>query len=71
MRVRMLTTAAGPAGVYVAGETWDVASDTGQQLIAGGYAVAAAAVAPETATAPVPAETAVMPRAVKRRPTGS
>lgn len=71
MRVCMLTTAAGPDGVYNAGETWQVADELGRQLIAGRYAVAAEVGGGETAIAPAPAEVAVMPPASKRRPAGS
>lgn len=40
MRVRMLTTAAGPDGVYRAGELWDAPAEEASALIAAGAAVA-------------------------------
>jgi len=39
MVVRMLTTAAGPAGVYHAGETWELDDATARQFIVAGAAV--------------------------------
>lgn len=39
MRVRMLTTAAGPEGVLMAGEVVDVPVQVATALLAGGYAV--------------------------------
>lgn len=68
MRVRMLTTAAGPQGVYRIGETWTVDPDTASQLIAGGYAVAV-----DSAAAPAAVETAVLapPENADARPRGA
>jgi len=40
MKVRMLTTAAGPDGVYTAGEVWDAPDAEASALIAAGAAVA-------------------------------
>jgi hypothetical protein len=51
MKVRMLTTAAGPDGVYRAGELWDAPAKEASALIAVG-----AAVAVEPLPAPVPDE---------------
>jgi hypothetical protein len=68
MRVRMLKTAAGPAGVYGAGETlWIADEGVGRALVAAGAAEelrgemappvveSAAVTAPERAVAPVQA----------------
>lgn len=75
MRVRMLTTAAGPGGVYHAGETWDLADAEAMALVRGGYAAAlltagvalsSSQAAPET-TSVRPAETAALPRAQRKR----
>jgi len=38
MKVRMLTTSAGPDGVFMAGEIINVSSAKGRELIKGGYA---------------------------------
>jgi hypothetical protein len=72
MRVRMLTTAAGPDGVYRVGEIWTVDPITASQLIAGNFAVSV-----DTNEAPAAVETAVLsppenadarPRGAKRTP---
>ena len=72
MRVRMLTTAAGPEGTYRVGEIWTVDPITGSQLIAGNFAVAV-----DVDEAPAAAEIAVLspadnadarPRGAKRMP---
>ena len=39
MKVRMVTTAAGPAGVFYAGETWEIDDTTARQFLAAGAAV--------------------------------
>lgn len=39
MRIRYLTTGAGPTGVHRAGDRGDVPPDEAKALIAGGYAV--------------------------------
>lgn len=67
MRVRMVSTAAGPWGTATAGSEVDVPEDLGRALIAAGAAVAVgassdAAVAPTAATAEPDAERAVRPR---------
>lgn len=54
MRVRLLTTMAGPSGNHFAGSVVDLAEDQARDLIAGGYAVE---IVQETA-AETPQETA-------------
>lgn len=79
MRVRMVTLAASPAGVFHAGEVWEFGETEARALVAGGYAVAldpqpaAAAPAPvaRETTDVAPNETAALRRAPKRRPAGS
>lgn len=41
MRVRMLSTMAGPRGVFTSGQTVDLSGPEAEMLIRGGYAVAA------------------------------
>lgn len=73
MLVRMLATAAGPAGVYSAGETLQLDNVLAAQLVAGGYAVAVdgtpqvAPGAAETASIVPGSEAAVLPRARHKR----
>lgn len=66
MRVRMLTTAAGPDGTYHVGETWNVPQDDGVGLVVGGYATALDPVVPVPTTMP-PVETTLAPPAPERR----
>ena len=70
MRVRMLTTAAGPGGVFIAGQVRDVDAEYGDELVAGGFAAVMEAEprpeAPETATAEPP-ENAMMPAPERRK----
>lgn len=40
MRVKMLSTAAGPDGTFRAGETWALDPALANQFVTGGYAVA-------------------------------
>lgn len=70
--VMMTATAAGPAGVYLHGHTYDVSEAEAAALVEGGYAVSVRPVAPETAER-VTAELAVLRRpraAARRRPHG-
>lgn len=39
MRIRMITTAAGPAGTFLAGQVADVDPKLGEAWVAGGFAV--------------------------------
>lgn len=70
MRIRMLTTAAGPEGVRLVGQVVAVADDEANALIEGGYAEAVETPprpsAPET-TAFEPRKNAAMPRPTKRK----
>ncbi len=50
MKVRMKVSSAGPAGMRLEGQTYDVDGDEARDLIASGYATAVD-VAPETADA--------------------
>jgi len=61
MRVRYITTSAGPGGVYMPGDERDVDEATARALVAGGYAsvVATVADAAPVEVAP-PVETAAM-----------
>lgn len=53
MRVRMLSTAAGPAGVWPAGSIQDLPDEQGRALMAAGAAEAATpAAVPEPASGP-------------------
>lgn len=78
MRVRMMATAASPAGVLLAGEVWDLVETAAAALVAGGYAVALdprpvaeAPVAAGDETADVaPSESAALRKAGKPRPAG-
>jgi hypothetical protein len=73
MRVRMLTTMAGPEGAWPAGAVASLPDETAMSLVVAGYAVAvdpvivAPAPAPETASVQPGAETAVLPKARRRR----
>jgi hypothetical protein len=71
MKIRMNTLAAGPQGVLLAGQVYEVSPEVGRDLIAGSYAAPVsetAAAAPsqrETAEAKRPgAETATNPKVV-------
>lgn len=71
MRVRMVTTAAGPGGIYIAGETWELDTVTAQRFVAAGAAVALTVSretlpAVETATVAAP-ETAMLARKPRGR----
>ncbi len=66
MRVRMLTTAAGPDGIYRPGEIWAVNTDTGMSMVAGGYATAIDPVSTKKAVLQAP-ETAIAPPAPNQR----
>lgn len=77
MKVKMITTAAGPGGTFLAGQEVDVAPELGAAWVAGGFAVsidaepvpAAQAEQSETATAEPPeaAVAPVSPRRPRRR----
>ena len=68
MLVRMVKTAAGPDGVYSAGEVWQVSDALASGMIAGGYATAVDAVpAAPTAERPGAKETTQAPGAPARR----
>lgn len=74
-RVRMLTTAASPDGVYHRGEVWQVGDAQAAALVAGGYAAAVdvdplpagVAPAPETASVLPGGETAALPQGRRKR----
>lgn len=76
MRVRMLTKAAGPSGIWPEGSVQDVSDGMGKALIGSGFAEAVDVeppsdpdpVARETADAPPRAEQATAPQ-TKRKPT--
>ncbi len=64
MKVKLLTTMAGPEGTVLAGQIADLDDARARELIAGGYAEAVAEAkfaAPEKATRE-PEETAVLPK---------
>jgi hypothetical protein len=70
MRVQMLTTAAGPAGVYREGEQWNLEPAQAEAFVAAGAAVlvdppAVPAVVEEATVAPE--ETAMLPRGKRGR----
>jgi hypothetical protein len=65
MRIRLRTTAAGPEGVYPAGQVVVVSNELGQAFVEGGYAEPVKARA-ETA-AITPPEAAVKPPAKRRK----
>jgi hypothetical protein len=65
MRIRMITTAAGPEGVYQAGQVVVVSNEMGQAFVEGGYAEPVKARAETAAISPP--ESAVKPAAKKRR----
>ena len=73
MKIRMRTTAAGPAGVYQANKEVPVPDEIGERLIAGGYAELVEETPPEkapekeSATAPPAPETAAMDPPPRRR----
>ncbi len=54
MRVRMVTTAAGPMGIFQAGHEYDLPKEFANSLIAGGYARPVKAI-------PAPVEAEVLP----------
>ena len=77
MRIRMITTAAGPNGVWPAGSVQRVDQETGETLIRYGFAEAVDPVGRETATAvpameravdPVTSEISKSTAAAKKRP---
>ncbi len=55
MKITMRVTAAGPAGVKLAGRTYDVPEAEAKGLLSGGYAGIAAAAAKVAPAAPAPA----------------
>ncbi len=66
MRVRMLATAAGPGGVFLAGQVVDIDPKLAKAFIAGGYAEAVdKPTAPESAAIEAP-EKAVLPAAKRK-----
>lgn len=78
MKIRMLTTAAGPLGCAMAGAVVDIDRERAAELIDRGFAVslekpAKAAPPPpkppiiEAAVSPAPVETATAPRQVRRK----
>lgn len=86
MKVRMITTAAGPDGVYPADSVQDLGGPFARALVDGGYALPlepmptesetlepprdATLEPPETETAEPAAETAALPRAAKKTKRG-
>lgn len=63
MRVRMLTTAAGPDGVWMAGATVELTEEQAHSLLGGGYAEAVPATpAPTPEPEPAPQSTAEAPQ---------
>ena len=73
MRVRMLTTAAGPDGVYMAGEVWEMPDRLALAMVAAGFAVSQdGARGPEVEMAVLapPANADARPRGSKRIPAG-
>ncbi len=54
MQIQMLATAAGPQGVYLAGNTYDVPENLGRAWVAAGAAVSREAPKPVTAPEPAP-----------------
>ena len=66
MRVKMQTLAAGPDGVIPVGAIVDVDAETGQRLVAGGYATPVTPHDVETALAPEPEVAAKRTRRSKR-----
>lgn len=71
MRIKMRTTAASPAGVWIAGRIYDLPESTVKQLVAGGYAeLLSVSKQPkktiETATMEPPENTA-MPKPKRRK----
>lgn len=65
MRVRMLTTAAGPDGVLLAGSTVDLPDDQALSFLRGGYAEA---VLTASAPQPTPEPEPVLEQAVEEKP---
>lgn len=64
MRVKLRTLMAGPAGVFQPGQVLTVSTETGQALIAGGYAEPVAEAArPAAETAELPQGETAAPRA--------
>lgn len=78
MKVRMITTAAGPDGVYPADSVQDLGGPFARALVDGGYALPLEPMPmesemlepPETETAEPAAETAALPRAAKKTKRG-
>jgi predicted patatin/cPLA2 family phospholipase len=68
MRVRMLTTAAGPAGVWMAGSIQEVSDEQGRHFVDGGYAEAIP-VPPAPRLGPEPEPVAETPEPVAAEPT--
>lgn len=66
MKIRMLSTMAGPAGVRQAGSVFEAEDEMGQQLVDGGFAVVVEA--PEAATATVEAPEAATAPPQRRNP---
>ncbi|MBT9176896.1 MAG: hypothetical protein DDT20_01221 [Firmicutes bacterium] len=66
MLIRMLTTAASPAGVYLAGAVVDLDDDAAQEFISGGYAQAVDSPIIEAAAMELPEETTVLSEAKKK-----
>lgn len=66
MRVKMLTTAAGPEGVFPAGQVVDVDEKLAKAFIAGGYAEVVDKPIVESAVIEPP-EKAVLPAAKRKR----
>lgn len=62
MKIKMLTLAAGPSGVFQAGAVLELPDMVALQLIAGGYAVALPVDCGELATAKAAPEQAVLRR---------
>lgn len=66
MRVKMLTTAAGPDGVFLAGQVVDVKDELGKAFVAGGYAEAVDKLRPVESAAIEPPEKAVLQTAKRK-----
>jgi len=67
MRVKMLTTAANPDGVWPAGQVVDVPIGVGQALIDGGYAQVVDEAKVIESAAIEPPEKAVLPTAKRKK----
>ncbi|MBT9167719.1 MAG: hypothetical protein DDT19_01059 [Syntrophomonadaceae bacterium] len=66
MLIRMLTTAASPAGVILIGTVVELDDELAQAFISGGYAEAVVSPIIEAAAMESPEETAVLPEAKKK-----